>query len=102
MEKFPQNLKNLVKNLPALVIFHRSEGGGFWVESPDLPGCFSSGDMLGDASENFKEAVLEYFDLPKRYKRFLVYGFQEVPEPKKQIREATLIPIGPDKIPLKV
>ena len=37
------------------------------MESKDLPGCFSEGDSLGEAMENFKEAVFEYFDAPKKY-----------------------------------
>ena len=44
-------------------VFHLSEDvGGYWVEFPDLPGCFSQGDTLEEALENSKEALGLYLD----------------------------------------
>ena len=37
-------------------IFH-SEEGGFWVEFPDLPGCFTQGDTEAEAYVNAVEAM---------------------------------------------
>lgn len=33
------------------------EGSGYWVEFPDLPGCFSEGDSREEALENAREAL---------------------------------------------
>jgi len=39
------------------VIAHDAEEGGFWVEVPSLPGCFSQGETVEQALENVKEAI---------------------------------------------
>ena len=39
------------------VIAHTAEEGGFWVEVPSLPGCFSRGETVEEALENVKEAI---------------------------------------------
>lgn len=39
------------------VIAHDAEEGGFWVEVPSLPGCFSQGETVEQAIENVKEAI---------------------------------------------
>lgn len=38
-------------------IFHENEGGGYWVEFPDVSGCFSQGKDLEDAKEMAQEAL---------------------------------------------
>lgn len=44
-------------------VFHVSEDvGGFWVEFPDLDGCFSQGTDISDTMENAKEALGLYLD----------------------------------------
>lgn len=44
-------------------VFHVSEDvGGYWVEFPDLPGCFSEGDSIEQTLENSKEALGLYLD----------------------------------------
>jgi predicted RNase H-like HicB family nuclease len=45
--------------MPAIrqVILHRAEEGGYWVEVPSLPGCFSQGETKEEALENIKEAI---------------------------------------------
>lgn len=44
-------------------VFHVSEDvGGYWVEFPDLPGCFSQGDTIEESLENSKEALGLYLD----------------------------------------
>lgn len=39
------------------VILHPAEEGGYWVEVPSLPGCFSQGNTREEALENIKEAI---------------------------------------------
>ncbi|MBA2124062.1 HicB family protein [bacterium Unc6] len=39
------------------VILHRAEEGGFWVEVPALPGCFSQGETVEETLTNTKEAI---------------------------------------------
>lgn len=39
------------------VTIHPAEEGGFWVEVPALPGCFTQGETLDDAMHNAKEAI---------------------------------------------
>ena len=33
------------------VILHPAEEGGYWAEVPALPGCFSQGETVEEASE---------------------------------------------------
>ena len=42
---------------PAII---HEEGGSYWVEFPDLDGCFSDGDTLADAASNAEEALGAY------------------------------------------
>jgi predicted RNase H-like HicB family nuclease len=39
------------------VIVHNSEEGGYWVEVPSLPGCFSQGETIDEALSNVREAI---------------------------------------------
>ncbi|WP_319578177.1 type II toxin-antitoxin system HicB family antitoxin [uncultured Methanospirillum sp.] len=39
------------------IIIHPAEEGGFWVEVPTLPGCFSQGESIEEAMRNVKEAI---------------------------------------------
>jgi len=39
------------------IIIHPAEEGGYWVEIPTLPGCFSQGESLEGAMKNIKEAI---------------------------------------------
>ena len=38
------------------------EDNSYWVEFPDLEGCFSSGETIEEAFENAKEAIGLYLD----------------------------------------
>lgn len=44
----------MLKAYPAL--FH-AEDGGYWVEFPDLDGCFSQGESIAEASANASDAL---------------------------------------------
>lgn len=39
------------------VIIHDAEEGGYWVEVPALPGCFSQGETMEEALRNIEEAI---------------------------------------------
>lgn len=39
------------------VIVHTAEEGGYWVEVPALPGCFSQGETIDEAMKNVREAI---------------------------------------------
>ncbi len=42
------------------VIVHeeaREDGGGFWAEVEELPGCFASGDTLDELEKDVREAI---------------------------------------------
>jgi len=39
------------------VVLHPAEEGGYWVEVPSLPGCFSQGETVDKALTNIKEAI---------------------------------------------
>jgi len=41
---------------------HPAEEGGYWVEVPSLPGCFSQGETKEEALENIKEAIALYIE----------------------------------------
>ena len=45
------------------VIVHEAEEGGYWVEAPALPGCYSQGETLDDALDNVKEAIALYLEV---------------------------------------
>ena len=40
-------------------VFHKADQieKGYWVEVPDLPGCFSQGDSMEEAFKEVQEAV---------------------------------------------
>jgi predicted RNase H-like HicB family nuclease len=44
------------------VVLHHADEGGYWVEVPALPGCYSQGDSLDETLENVKEAVELYLE----------------------------------------
>lgn len=44
---------------PAL--FH-NEDGGYWVEFPDLPGCFTQGDSVNEVLSNAQESLEVYLE----------------------------------------
>ena len=44
------------------VVAHQAEEGGFWVEVPALPGCYSQGESVESALENVMEAISLYLE----------------------------------------
>jgi predicted RNase H-like HicB family nuclease len=45
------------------VIVHNAEEGGYWVEVPALPGCYSQGETVEETLGNVKEAIELYLDV---------------------------------------
>jgi predicted RNase H-like HicB family nuclease len=39
------------------VVVHAAEEGGYWVEVPALPGCYSQGETVEEAVEKVREAI---------------------------------------------
>ena len=39
------------------IIIHSAEEGGYWVEVPALPGCYSQGETIEQSLTNIKEAI---------------------------------------------
>ena len=44
------------------VVVHQAEEGGFWVEVPALPGCYSQGESIEDTLQNVREAIALYLE----------------------------------------
>jgi predicted RNase H-like HicB family nuclease len=40
-----------------------TEAGCYWVDIPELPGCFASGDTLDELFESLREGVALYLDV---------------------------------------
>ena len=45
------------------VIVHEAEEGGFWVEVPALPGCYSQGETREESLINTREAIQLYLEV---------------------------------------
>ncbi len=45
------------------VVVHDAEEGGFWVEVPALPGCYSQGESIEDSLRNVREAIELYLEV---------------------------------------
>ena len=65
-KKIHPSLEKLFKSLPTVAVFHR-EDGVFWVEFPDIPGCYAQGDTYDKALEKGKFSLFSFFEVPKQY-----------------------------------
>lgn len=45
------------------VVVHQAAEGGFWVEVPALPGCYSQGESVNEALWNVREAIALYLEV---------------------------------------
>ena len=61
------------------VIFVKVKEGGFVVEFPDLPGCFTQIEDLSELDEKVTDAILTYFDVPRSKANKMAY----IPEIKR-------------------
>lgn len=93
-------MKDLLKKyqLPKKVIVSVSKAkeGGFVVEFPDLPGCFTQVENLSELHENITDAVLTYFDVPRKETSKMVY----IPEMKNTASLSSML--SPTKFDLFV
>ena len=44
------------------VVVHQAEEGGFWVDVPALPGCYSQGETVDEALASVREAIGLYLE----------------------------------------
>ena len=44
------------------VTLRDAEEGGFWVEVPALPGCYSQGESVAESLSNVREAIALYLE----------------------------------------
>lgn len=51
-----------------VVIIHKAEEGGYWVEVPALEGCYSQGETIEEALENIKEAIELHLEILREEK----------------------------------
>ncbi|MBU0566934.1 type II toxin-antitoxin system HicB family antitoxin [bacterium] len=47
------------------VVLHPAEEGGYWVEVPALPGCYSQGETPEETMANAREAIETHLDALK-------------------------------------
>ena len=71
----------MTKVFPAKV---HKENDGFWLEFPDLPGCFTQGDSLEELMENAQEALGAFLAVKME-------NDEEIPKPSdiRQISESS-------------
>lgn len=55
----------MTKVYPAII---HNEDGGFWLEFPDLPGCFTDGDTLENLMDNAEEALGAFLAVKMDYR----------------------------------
>jgi predicted RNase H-like HicB family nuclease len=52
------------------VVLHPDlEGGGYWVECPDLPGCSSQGDSVEEALDMIKDAIQGHLEVEEELRK---------------------------------
>ncbi len=44
------------------VVLHEAEEGGYWLEVPALPGCFSQGETVDEALKNAGKAIESHIE----------------------------------------
>jgi predicted RNase H-like HicB family nuclease len=49
------------------VVLHKAKEGGYRVEVPSLPGCFSQGETKQGALKNIREALLLHLESPGHF-----------------------------------
>lgn len=80
-------------------VFHVSEDiGGFWVEFPDLSGCFSQGIDISDTMENAQEALGLYLDQSDDIYERTVSKPSEIGEVMKQFPNEIVVLVEYDNL----
>ncbi len=57
------------KKINVKVVLHKADEGGYWVEVPSLPGCFSQAQTKKGALKNIKEALLLHLESLGSYRK---------------------------------
>jgi len=71
------------------VEIHRAEEGGFWARVKGLPGCNTQGEDFFDLIEMINDAVLTYFEVPDKFRKFVGHYVPEIyPKAGKDIEES--------------
>lgn len=59
------------QDIERIIVIHRDESGGYWVEVPSLRGCISQGatlreacEMIGEAMELYLESLEDFKEVP--------------------------------------
>ncbi len=80
-------------NLPKKVSVKLSKAseGGYVVEFPQLPGCFTQVEDLFNLHENVTDAILTYFDVPRSKASKALY----VPETKITLPKDKIVSTRP-------
>ena len=69
------------------VILHQAEEGGYWVEVPALPGCYSQGETVEQTMRNVKEAIESHLEALREDK-------QEIPTEEELVIGRVKIAVG--------
>lgn len=79
-------------------VFHETEPDevGFWVEFPDLPGCFTQGDTLEEAYQYAQEALGLYLDDGTNDE--MLYSPSSVEQIQHKFPNETIMLVGYDSI----
>jgi predicted RNase H-like HicB family nuclease len=51
-----------ISKLEYSVVLHDADEGGYWVEVPALPGCYSQGESREESLGNVREAIELYLE----------------------------------------
>ena len=62
----------------SITILSAKEGGGYLIEFPDLPGCISDGETIGEAIANGADAISCWIETAKQYG-------DEIPQPRSSV-----------------
>ncbi|HEX5929799.1 MAG TPA: type II toxin-antitoxin system HicB family antitoxin [Solirubrobacterales bacterium] len=58
-------IESTIQGMELTANIHR-EGGSYWADVPELPGCFASGDTFDELFESLREGVRLYLEDDER------------------------------------
>jgi predicted RNase H-like HicB family nuclease len=70
-----------------ITILPAEEGGGYLIEFPDLPGCISDGETIGEAIANGEDAISCWIETAKQHG-------DEIPQPRSSADSPELFETG--------
>lgn len=69
-----------MKNVPypyTIKVLSEEEGGGFFVEFPDLPGCYADGETIDEALKEAKDALNSWIEAARLNHDFIPDPFHK-------------------------